>query len=1224
LLERRCLPSTVTNLNDSGTGSLRDAIASGGTVDFQPGLSGTITLTTGSLEISENLSIEGPGAGVITVSGNKQFEVFRIDSSVTASILGLTIANGFSGDFAGGIGNLGTLTVINSVISGNSTGDRGGGIYNKEGTLTVINTTIWGNCAELFGGGIYNSGAIVINNCAINNNCTLSLKSSVGEDSGDGGGIYNEHQLTVSNSTLSENSAVGDGGGIYNPHGELAVSNCTFYRNVAGGSGGGIHSSAKLSINNSTLSGNSAEDGGGIYNYSGDFGSELTVGNCTLSGNSADENGGGIYNGSQLTVNDSTLSGNSAGSSGGGIANFSGPSDLSARDCIIAANTAGSGPDVYGGLNSLGHNLIGNISEGSGFVTSDILNANPLLGPLQDNGGPTQTMELLPGSQAIDTGDLALLNTPDQRGVLRTGGVNIGAYQASASSFRMSELPPSLIAGTTISFTLIAIDPYGNRATSYRGTVHFSSSDGNAVLSFTAADNGVYTFAATFKTAGTQSLIATDMLISSITSTPLTITINPAAASQLMLMGPTYDVTAGKPFSFTIRALDPYRNQATGYRGTVNFKSSDSQADLPKEDYTFTAADNGEHIFTAVNGLRVIFKTAGTQSLTVKDSNNSNVAGNFPITIIPGPPMSLMIFPDSFTVVAGNPLSFIVEAMDLYANIATSYRATVHFSSSDGKAVLSDDYTFAAADNGLHRFQATFKTAGTKSLTVTDAMFTATAFVTVAHAAPNQPVLLLFPSFTVAGTRVMFGVTAIDAYGNLAPGDTFLVTSSDKAVLPSEITTPDNGIVVVFKTAGTQSLTVKDSNNSNVAGNFPITIIPGPPMSLMIFPDSFTVVAGNPLSFIVEAMDLFANIATSYRGTVHFSSSDGKAVLADGYTFAVADNGVYTFAATFKTAGTQSLTVTDAMFTAKATVAVAPAATSQPVPTQIVLLESGPPRAFTVQILTSQLQSSSGVLLATSSGSGTSQSPPPPLLSGEFELIAPLELITSELPLPFFAYTDIREMISSSAMNIASGLASLLTETREQVPELLPQEESPLVPVATLIPSSRMDLPTGRRIVLGESLSSSTFLLSPEPPFRDELKPISRPPEGLVLPNRAIETEPRGRGREYETGAESHPRNPEQSSPTLLDLLIPKPSDESDELPVHGKNFSERIPGTRNESSFGSGDCSAEILRTKHGGKTSKLSGRLSGAIFALAVIQAFWSDVQANRQTRSVTSDKL
>src|SRR5262249_42803316 len=169
-LEARCLLSTVMNLADDGPGSLRDAIAvtpSGGTVDFRPGMSGTITLNTGELLIDKDLTVAGPGASVITVSGNHASRVFNVAAPFTVVISGLTIAQGsVTGTPAngGGIFNAGTLTVTDSTLSSNyASGSglaqgHGSGIFNA-GTLIVTNSTLSGNRGyPCFGGGIYNSG----------------------------------------------------------------------------------------------------------------------------------------------------------------------------------------------------------------------------------------------------------------------------------------------------------------------------------------------------------------------------------------------------------------------------------------------------------------------------------------------------------------------------------------------------------------------------------------------------------------------------------------------------------------------------------------------------------------------------------------------------------------------------------------------------------------------------------------------------------------------------------------------------------------------------------------------------------------------------------------------------------------------------------------------------------------------------------------------------------
>jgi hypothetical protein len=264
-----------------------------------------------------------------------------------------------------------------------------------------------------------------------------------------GGGLFNAGTLTITNSTLSGNAAIGvnAGGGIYNANpGMVTVSNSTFSGNAAF-NGGGLFNAAggTVTITSSTLSGNSAigaatgveAGGGGIQNAG-----TLTVTNSTFSGNSSGGfGGGGILNGGTLTVTNSTLRGNSAfgggfagGASGGGIR--SGRSAV--RNTIIAGNTAPAGPDFFGTLGSQGHNLIGDGTGGSAFDPTDLVgtSANPIdsmLGPLQDNGGPTLTMALMRGSPAIGAGDPTDAPDWDQRGPgfprVVNGRIDIGAFQ---------------------------------------------------------------------------------------------------------------------------------------------------------------------------------------------------------------------------------------------------------------------------------------------------------------------------------------------------------------------------------------------------------------------------------------------------------------------------------------------------------------------------------------------------------------------------------------------------------------------------------------------------------------------------------------------------------------------------------------------------------------------------------------------------------------------------
>jgi hypothetical protein len=208
----------------------------------------------------------------------------------------------------------------------------------------------------------------------------------------------------------------------------------------------------------------------------------LTISNCTIVSNRGQGfggpgSGGGVLNEGvgMLTVNSSTITGNSAIAQGGGIV-LNGSSRMFARNTIIAGNMARAGPDVYGNIGSQGYNLLGNPVDASGWVDTDLFHVDPMLGPLQDKGGPTLTIVLLRGSPALNAGEPTQLGVAYQRGVIRAGGVNIEAYQASASTFNLTA-PDTVTTGVPFDLVVSAVDRYGQVAIGYTGTVAFSSSD---------------------------------------------------------------------------------------------------------------------------------------------------------------------------------------------------------------------------------------------------------------------------------------------------------------------------------------------------------------------------------------------------------------------------------------------------------------------------------------------------------------------------------------------------------------------------------------------------------------------------------------------------------------------------------------------------------------------------------------------------------------------------
>jgi hypothetical protein len=383
------------------------------TIRFAAGLSGRITLTQGELDIRSCVMIDGPGAANLTIDAQRHSRVFAVVQDPVSA------------------GNNVTLDGL-TITGGQATPSDGGGVFSDCGNLTISNCILAGNSARN-GGGIFTGrdSGLTVSNCTLTGNFA----------SGDGGGIETNGQLALSNSTLTSNTAGGSGGGIDNVG--LLIPQMITNSIISGNSaqfGGGISdgfTDTTLTLSNSTLSGNSADDGGGIFNDADDT---LTLTNSTLFGNSAGTCGA-IDNIGRATLTSVTVTGNvTAGTSGALLADFLG--QLLLHNSIVAGNFLGSpggaADDLVGqGVSSnSSFNLIGSYDPLSS--PAEIINgvnhnlvgvSNLMLGTLADNGGSTPTCAVLPGSPAFGTGDPSLLGTTDQRGVVRVGNVNIGAYQ---------------------------------------------------------------------------------------------------------------------------------------------------------------------------------------------------------------------------------------------------------------------------------------------------------------------------------------------------------------------------------------------------------------------------------------------------------------------------------------------------------------------------------------------------------------------------------------------------------------------------------------------------------------------------------------------------------------------------------------------------------------------------------------------------------------------------
>jgi CSLREA domain-containing protein len=415
-------PFIVTTTADHNDGAcnatdctLREAIiaanANGGadTIIFGNGVTGIVTLQSalGTLTVTDSVTIIGPGADSLSVSGNSLLRPFRFAGG-TSTISGLTIKGGnppnnAGNTIGGGLVNQATLTINDCFFTTN--------------TVHAASGVSGSNGLDGLGGAIHNSGTLALNRC------TFSGNQAIGGDGGANTGLGHS----------GGTGGVGQGGAVYNATGAgLSMTNCTFSGNSAAGGAGG---------SNPDFAGGTGAigSGGGVANAG-----SMSVYSTTLSGNQALGGNGG-------TGSSNINKGSPGLGHGGGLATIGGSSLI--INTIAAGNTSnrGGGPDADGTFNSGGYNLIGIGDGSSGFTaTADQVGSagsplNPQLGPLQDNGGPTNTMALLPNSPALDRGAGFGLPT-DQRGLKRTvdlsnggepppgDGTDIGAFEMQATT----------------------------------------------------------------------------------------------------------------------------------------------------------------------------------------------------------------------------------------------------------------------------------------------------------------------------------------------------------------------------------------------------------------------------------------------------------------------------------------------------------------------------------------------------------------------------------------------------------------------------------------------------------------------------------------------------------------------------------------------------------------------------------------------------------------------
>ena len=530
--------------DDGGPETLRAAVSSaatGDTVDLTQLACATITLVSGQIEVHvDDLTINGAGAGALTIDGNDNGRVFHHDGIGTLALSGLTISHGradsanlnpdssraayggcilsdhgsnstgtsFYGSVAltdvtladceaiaapqgtayfvasgGAVHAQADLTVVRSTVSGNRASSAnfralGGGLYSHYGTITLTDSHVVNNRVEAFypvvayvpnsagGGGLATYHGVMISGSVIAHNFAGCDSRTQLCHSAFGGGMRVSGALEISTSAIYDNTAeaqgvfqgaIANGGGCYSVYGDIHVVDSTISDNHLRGNaterrGGGLFTAGGFApdedvvIAGSTLDNNSADKGGGLFDKAG----KLNVIDSTISSNSADTAGGALYalgsayGARAWKLGNSTITRNSAASGGGIVDNHDpdlGPTELQSSIVAENINLTGTTYDVdigsvYAGATITGaNNLI--IAANGITLPPDTLDAAPLLGPLQDNGGATRTHALLEGSPAIDAGNNASNFDFDQRGegFARMAGASadIGAFEVQTS-----------------------------------------------------------------------------------------------------------------------------------------------------------------------------------------------------------------------------------------------------------------------------------------------------------------------------------------------------------------------------------------------------------------------------------------------------------------------------------------------------------------------------------------------------------------------------------------------------------------------------------------------------------------------------------------------------------------------------------------------------------------------------------------------------------------------
>ena len=690
-------------------------------------------------------------AGILTISN-------CIVSNCSTSGTGAT-SNTPENTEGGGISNVGTLSILDTSIINNAAGagglNQGGGVSNRDGTLTISNSIISGNSVTApdggnsYGAGIYNwGGSVTVSGGTIAGNACNGGRVEL--RSGTGGGIYSyQGSLAIRDTKISGNTVAAAGpargGGIWSVAGAATtITRSTIQGNSLNSrtqaEGGGIYVSGDLVVLDSTISNNSARRGGGIY-----FGSSsiavMTITNSTIAENSANPTSGGttaagagIFNDygtaylTGVTIAANVVSADASGSHGGGVHSVALPPETSSRlhcrDTIIAANTAGTGPDIAGSIISRGHNLIGNTAGATitGDTTGNVLDRNAHLGSLADNGGPTKTMRVLPGSPAIDAGgDFTTLASATDASSTTITVANATAFPAAVGFVLRIDAEQMIVTAKSGNTLTVTRGANGTAAAAHSAGASVnpaSDQRGQPRKAGNAVDIGAFetNYALSVTSGGTQAT-----------------TVGSAFGSMLQLrITDNGQPLAGIAVTFTAPSSGATGTFANGSTSVTVLTDNNGFATAPA--FTANTKTGSYAVMVTFNG--------SASSISYQLTNN------------PGPAARLIVSAPG-TVEADTPFSFTVTAVDQFGNVVSGYSGRVRFASSDPNASLPSDATLT---NGTGTFTATLKSGGNHTISATDEAGGSVTGSSTAISVPEaQPLNISTRLNVLTGENVLIG-----------------------------------------------------------------------------------------------------------------------------------------------------------------------------------------------------------------------------------------------------------------------------------------------------------------------------------------------------------------------------------------------------------------------------------------------------------------------------------